>query len=232
MTIFETWEEFTISFSYDTSIVAFAIGPPCDLPDSGYTGYTSSYAPYFLVDSIILNEAKYFNTHLTVDSVGTYNSNLTLNAHTDTVGIFQWYLNGVALAGETDSIIDITGNTYPTGNYQVVLNYGIDCIIGEILVDYPLFINKESEINNISIYPNPATNNLQIVFNNGESITANNKPLNKNDVFIYDVFGRKQTITLAKGLRVINSIIIDVSNLQKGIYFVQIGKSVNKFVKD
>ena len=94
MTIFHSWEKLSISFTNDTNIIAFALGAPCDLPSSGYSGYTSSCAPYFLIDSLILNDARYFNTHLTVDSTGSFDTYLTLNAYSDTIGTFQWYFQG------------------------------------------------------------------------------------------------------------------------------------------
>ena len=131
MTIFESWEEVTIDFNTTMDIAGFALGPPCDLPSTGYTGYSSSCAPYFLVDNLIMNETAAFNSNLSTDTTGNPCSVLTLNAHADTLGSFQWYYEGVAMAGETDSILDITGNAYPAGTYQVVFDYGVDCLVGE-----------------------------------------------------------------------------------------------------
>jgi len=131
-TIFESWAEVTVSFTPAVNIAGFALGPPCNLPAVGYDGYNaSSCAPYFLVDNLIMNETAMFNSNLSTDTTGNACTSLLLNAHADTVGTFQWYQDGVALIGETDSILDITANSYPSGSYQVLFDYGTDCLIGE-----------------------------------------------------------------------------------------------------
>ena len=52
--------------------------------------------------------------------------------------------------------------------------------------------------------------------------------LTKIEVIIYDIFGREVSRTFLFD----NNITIDVSNLQKGVYFVQVGENVAKFVKE
>jgi hypothetical protein len=52
--------------------------------------------------------------------------------------------------------------------------------------------------------------------------------LTKIEVIIYDIFGREVSRTFLFD----NNTTIDVSNLQKGIYFIKLGKQVAKFVKE
>ena len=85
---------------------------------------------------------------------------------------------------------------------------------------------------NINIYPNPATNNLSI--NIQDLQDYRNKEL-----IIYDIYGRvvrktkqyTQTDSHEQSSRY-NTIKIDISNLEKGVYFVKIGSAVGRFVKE
>ena len=81
-------------------------------------------------------------------------------------------------------------------------------------------LNKNNIVSNILIYPNPATNVLNLYL-------PDNINYKDNNVFIYDVYGR-----VIKQLKLKNKeLIIQITNLQKGIYFVKIGNTVGKFVK-
>ena len=94
----------------------------------------------------------------------------------------------------------------------------------------------------IVLYPNPATNSLTLALSKGEGINKN------TSIFVYDVYGRC-VITYGEGSAVANTvkqslsdsheqssrydmIIIDISSLQTGVYFVRVGESVAKFVKE
>ena len=79
--------------------------------------------------------------------------------------------------------------------------------------------NIENE-NTFILFPNPAQENLQIIISNNRNI---------NDITILDLTGKQ-----IKNISVNNTsnININVSDLQKGIYFVRIGHSVQKFVKN
>ena len=76
--------------------------------------------------------------------------------------------------------------------------------------------------NQFFIYPNPATNYLQIRINNEQHYA--------NSLVIYDIYG-KQIIIRKEQLVIKNKTIsIDISGLEKGIYIVQIGNNSKKFV--
>ena len=71
----------------------------------------------------------------------------------------------------------------------------------------------------VEVYPNPTSGQLRIT----------NYELRMGNVEIYDVTGRKQRAESRKGE---NEMVIDISNLPAGIYFVQIGKQTTKIVKE
>ena len=71
-----------------------------------------------------------------------------------------------------------------------------------------------------SIYPNPATNNVQL--------TIGNKQLGES-IQILDITGKSMN---CHSERSEESISLDVSNLQKGIYFVKIGTEMQKLIKE
>ena len=81
---------------------------------------------------------------------------------------------------------------------------------------------KLTQETNISIYPNPAHNNLQLVINN-EQLSENIK--------ILDITG-KETNIVCNYKQNQELISIDISTLKAGIYFVKIGETVSKFIKE
>ena len=87
-------------------------------------------------------------------------------------------------------------------------------------------ITSEEKINNITInnkliYPNPVNDRLFIVTDT-----------EIEDVIVYDIYGRRQQTTNND----MQSLSIDVSRLNAGIYFIQIntveGNIVKQFIKN
>ena len=87
-------------------------------------------------------------------------------------------------------------------------------------------INSQSEI---QIYPNPATNNIQLIISNEQ--------LGK-EVQILDITGKTvKTVIVNLALSEVEgkekqSLTIDISNLQNGVYFVKLGNTVQKLIKE
>ena len=115
-----------------------------------------------------------------------------------------WYFNGIAIVGEIGNTIDITGNGYNPGDYQVVFNYGTNCILGEVNVTSLINIEGENIKNNILIYPNNGI--FTITGDDIELITVSG--LNGRIIFVNENNTSINTISL--------------SNNSKGIYFVKI----------
>jgi len=93
----------------------------------------------------------------------------------------------------------------------------------EWIVVLPLSVIKLRE-NNISIYPNPTTDELQIT----------NYELRIDDIEIFDVFGRMQKLNQIPEIEK-SEIVINISHLNTGIYFVKIitetGVQTQKIIK-
>lgn len=128
-----TWQQASITFTPAADIHAVMIGPPCTLPP----GYPSGGAcmPYIMYDDLVLNNSAAFGPS-SIDITGGWCTNdLVLTGHPDTVGTYQWYLDGVALVGETDTILDVSAGGYTDGLYTFVLDIaGIGCIYSNATV--------------------------------------------------------------------------------------------------
>jgi len=86
--------------------------------------------------------------------------------------------------------------------------------------NFALSINKLTAENIFRLYPNPTKDNLRIIIN---------KDISVNEIVIIDFIGKQIKIVSINNL---TNIIIDVSDLNKGVYFVRIGHSIQKFLKD
>ncbi len=78
---------------------------------------------------------------------------------------YQWYLNGVALTGQTDQLLV----PEVTGNYQVVCNFGAPCsLISDTLLFVIDGVNDMASLG-IHVYPQPAKDELIIERTSGEA---------------------------------------------------------------
>ena len=118
------WVHVSYSFTPDKDYSAIVIGPGCE-PHPNY-----DQDPYFYFDKLTLAESAAFqipianvvgdicSDHLSLimDDVDDYN--------------YQWYLNGIALVGETQNYLDVTTDD-ALGNYQVQILWSDGCLISE-----------------------------------------------------------------------------------------------------
>ena len=117
------WGVITITFTPTVNITGIVIGSPCVLPAS-YTPPSGCY-PYFYFDNLLLNTSTSFNT---VSQSGTQcANNIVLTSSIVPTATYQWYLNGVALVGQTNSTLNISTNGFPPGNYTVVVTTSAGC---------------------------------------------------------------------------------------------------------
>lgn len=137
-----SWSTITITFTPTVDINAIIIGSPCTLPANGYN--TSCYA-YFMFDNMVLNSSSSFTGgDVTVTGSGTWQSNnTTLTASPDSIaGTYQWYLDGVAMVGETDTILNLPSgcsNTFGTGVFTFVQTIGGECTSVDYTITLPEF---------------------------------------------------------------------------------------------
>lgn len=131
-----SWGTITITFTPPVNIDAIMIGSPCTLPP-GYAPPSGCY-PYFYYDNLLLNTTNSFGS-LSVSQTGTpCANNIVLTATTDTTGgTWQWFQNGVALAGQTGASLNISANNLPPGTYDAVYSMGGQCEMTSTVVAVP-----------------------------------------------------------------------------------------------
>ena len=125
----------------------------------------------------------------------------------------QWYLDGTILAGETNDTLDYSN--YSNGNYTAIFIDANGCMSDTtsnindsstvIIVDVGL---EENELINVSIYPNPSVDIVNIKLNTNISI-----------IYVYDLSGK--LIISKKGQKQMQQS-IDLSYLPKGSYLLSI----------
>lgn len=126
----DNWSVVTLTFTPTVNINSIIIGSPCTLP-ADYQAPASGCYPYFYYDNLVLNNSNYFSGISITPSGGLCSNDAMLTASVDTTGgSWQWYDEGVALVGETDSILDVSSNGSGTGNYTAVYTIGSECVGG------------------------------------------------------------------------------------------------------
>ena len=158
---------------------------------------------------------------ITVGNVLTANSTLS--------GItYQWYSYNCNTNTST-LIVGATQSTYtPTANgcYGVSITDNNGCSSSSSSVSYIIGIHEENMPVGYEIFPNPADNNFTLSINSGLAEKCNLK--------IYDITGRAvivEQFTIGQGTNQTKKI-IDISQLQSGIYYVElVGSNGSAIVK-
>jgi hypothetical protein len=127
---------------------------------------------------------------------------------------YYWYLNGFIINGAEDQSYT---PTIP-GNYSVNVYYGIPCAITSDVFYLETGI-EEAASNNISLYPNPASEFFTLSISND---------LMGNEIVITDMLG-KVVMTVGKANNQTTN--IDCSALAAGIYEIRIGNADTVLVK-
>jgi gliding motility-associated-like protein len=122
------WGQLTISFTPTDDIKAIMIGAPRTLPPA--YNVTSCLA-YFLFDNLVLNESSKFDVN--INPTGDYcNNDLVLSSSlsvtVSATATFQWYKNGIAIAGATQSTYTIVPGSGPA-DYKVKVTDGAECYL-------------------------------------------------------------------------------------------------------
>ncbi len=137
------WQEIEIEFTATQTITNFVLGPDCiNVTDDSKKGY------YYLDDLKL--EEKIIEGSLETYYTGTYcNNNIVIYADTTTgePGNLQWYKDGVAIIGETDTTLVVSPGINGTGSYQVKLTIDQQCEISDPIIieidELNLSANKE-----------------------------------------------------------------------------------------
>ena len=137
------WGELTMTLSPTEDIYAVMLGPPCKVDITRSDTSSENGIPYILFDNLVLNKSSVFTASQIIKSTGSFcTNNLQLTAHPEPASkLYQWYQNGVALLGETDTILKISANSYGIGKYTFVLF--LDSVLHNCSVSS--FVVKNSE---------------------------------------------------------------------------------------
>lgn len=178
----KNWNQLSIIFTPSINLNSIMLGSPYYLPNTYVDEYNyRSCFPYFYFDNIILNNSS--NLGLKINSTGIFCENtLVLNADIDSsIGAgysFQWYKNGVAIIGATNSTLNINYNTNNIGNYQVKIANSSLCKISpfynvSLVIDVP-----DYSVNQSPCFPGTATVTIttpadEYSFDNGVTWSTN-----------------------------------------------------------
>lgn len=137
------WQTATMTFTPTFNVQAVMIGSPCEVP-ADYPSVTTAglgHLAYFLYDDLVLNESALFTPSLTLARSGgicTGDVVLTASPIDEATG-YQWYYEGVALIGRTETELDLTGSTILPGNYQCMATFESGCVVGSYELAPPVF---------------------------------------------------------------------------------------------
>lgn len=129
------WTTLNLSFTPQVDIAMVMFGPPCTLPAGyQYLPYPDSTMTYFFYDDLSLGVAAQ-SPSINVEGALCTNDLVMTGTLGAPGGSIQWYFNGVALIGETDSVLNISQEGLSSGTYSmVVTNGGMDCSVATQLV--------------------------------------------------------------------------------------------------
>ncbi|MFK8044807.1 MAG: PKD domain-containing protein [Crocinitomicaceae bacterium] len=129
------WQQVTLTFTPSVNINAISLGPTCN---------TTGYGNYYL-DALTLNESSLFSGVSLQGSFCTGDAVLSMNIINSSN--YQWYKDGIALPGETDSLINLFN--YPFGDYAIT--YTNNGICRRIEYDYTSPLNPSLIVTSDSI---------------------------------------------------------------------------------
>lgn len=135
-----TWQTVQISLSATASYDMIAIGPPCALDPLNWA-WGANGGPYMFYDALSLVTATtVFNA--TISTAGSLCLNsLVITADPDTSsGEYQWFQNGIALAGASDTVLAVSASGLGPAAYQFMFALdSISCALGDISIPFPQF---------------------------------------------------------------------------------------------
>lgn len=138
-------------------------------------------------------------------SITANGATLTATAGTS----YQWYLNNTIISGATGMTYTVSQN----GNYTVVVTTS-GCTDTSSSFSYTTGITEVAAIANISVYPNPANNQVTISF---DAMKNSGQPL---VIELKNELGQSVKKTVLNQTGINTNVSFDMSALPQGIYFV------------
>lgn len=181
-----TWQEQTITFTPAIDMAAIAFGGNC---------VGESPARYTYIDGLTLIDSESFSD---ITETGTWcDGDLMLEASTDTTGgDWQWFLDGVAIVGETDATIDVM--LHGLGDYTAVYTVGDNCLRSDHTTEADdgvsanfeftsVCVGEETDFTNTSIWGDGPDPDWEWDFGEGGSSTEENPGYTYTDAGTYTV---------------------------------------------
>ena len=132
-----TWVRAAIEVIPDVDIYAIAIGPDCDT-------MSTPDVIYYYLDDLVLNPIADFDLQI-AESAPPCDDGFMLSVPDNVELSYQWYLSGVALAGETTSSMQ---RIYGEGAYQVRVLSGSTCRVSAVY-DYTIPVTSSADTTSI-----------------------------------------------------------------------------------
>ena len=152
----DEWKKMEINVKPPVDISAIAIGPDC--PER-----MLEQNPYYFFDNLILAEQSAFEFEILAnDQPCSQEISFSLPAY-DTLS-YQWYKDGIALKGETKSILE---NPPGEGRYQVMIDGGEECQVTKT------FLHRIPVV----------TNQISQTICEGESFLFNNQKITREGIY-------------------------------------------------
>jgi gliding motility-associated-like protein len=135
------WSTLAFTFTPTVDINAIIIGAPCGVipPDYG-TGFC---LPYFIMDDLTLNTSSSFSSGIGVSETGGFlDSTIVLTGSPDTIdpnSSYQWFLDGVAIDGETDTVLSLMPYICLGGSgvFTLVQVLNAECVTVDFPFNFP-----------------------------------------------------------------------------------------------
>ena len=131
-----SWTPASFDFVAANDYAGFAIGGSC-AADNGRAG-NGNYRNYYFIDDLILNRTAAFSAFaagaVQVDGLTVCDETITLTGQAHAGASYQWYRNGLALAGKTDRKLVLAGGPEVDGSYVLRVSTAGGCALTEEVV--------------------------------------------------------------------------------------------------
>ncbi len=128
------WNLITATLTPVTDIQAIIIGSPCFLP-TDYPSVSSTWLAYFLMDELSISTIGSAGAPIT--SEGSWcDGDLVLTADPEgNMSEYQWYQNGIAILGATDTVLAVSALALDSGDYVFRTVGDTSCALSTFHVD-------------------------------------------------------------------------------------------------
>lgn len=115
------WINTVFTFVADQPYAAIVLGPGCE------TNPDFNINPYFFFDRLLVAESTEFAVPFSEITGSVCDNTLTLVFENDPTYTFQWYKDGIAIDGATDSSLDIFNSDNVEGTYSLIIDTPLGC---------------------------------------------------------------------------------------------------------